>query len=49
MSAECQKCKRPLAVGESAWADDWKVNDDISSRGWRWETRYTCDDCEAAS
>jgi hypothetical protein len=40
----CHTCKRPFAQGELAWASDWNVLDD---NGWRWETRYTCDDCEA--
>ena len=40
----CQSCRRVLAVGESAWADEVKV---IEAGGVRLETRYTCEDCEA--
>ena len=46
----CFTCKRELNDGESVWADDWKV---IGVEGelatFHTETRYTCDDCEAAS
>jgi hypothetical protein len=46
----CQSCGRVIAVGESAWADDWKVIDVTgTTAGFRMETRYTCEDCEAAS
>jgi hypothetical protein len=41
----CATCHRPFAQGEQAWSSDWKVLDDD---GWRNETRWTCDDCEAA-
>lgn len=43
---KCHKCGHVFAEGESAWADDWTV---INERGARTETRYLCDDCEAAS
>ena len=45
----CHECKRSLAVGESAWADDWKVIDTSGERATtRTEIRYTCDDCAPA-
>lgn len=48
--ADCQNCKRRLAEGESAWADDWKVLDVKGTTvTWRIETRYTCDDCAAVT
>jgi hypothetical protein len=43
----CATCKREFAQGELAWASDWKVLDATGDTAvWRWETRYTCDDCE---
>lgn len=46
--ARCQTCGRVLSVGETAYASDWKVlkvsGATVTSR---WETRYTCEDCEA--
>ena len=48
MSARCCACKRELREGESAWASDWTViSEDYRSA--RRETRYTCEDCEAAN
>ena len=38
----CHTCRRTLAVGESAYADDWKV---VTPEGVRSETRYTCEGC----
>lgn len=50
--AACHTCKRTLRPGESAWASAWKVLDTsesaLSAMEFRTETRYTCDDCEAA-
>ena len=46
MSAACYSCGRALAVGESAWADDWTA---IGPDGARHETRYTCDPCAGHS
>lgn len=43
----CHVCKRSLRVGDSAWADDWKVLGTDGS--FRMETRYTCDDCAGAA
>lgn len=48
MSA-CSKCGRELSVGESVTATDWKVLKVSGTQvTTRWETRYTCDDCEVA-
>lgn len=46
MTPECFECKRPLRVGESAWASDWTV---ITRGEMYTEVRYTCDDCEGES
>ena len=43
---KCHQCDRPLAEGESAWADDWHV---VTPEGAHFETRYTCDDCAAVT
>lgn len=46
LTPNCRVCLRVLAVGESAWADDFKVID-VSGETvtMRVETRYTCDEC----
>lgn len=41
----CNACGRSLLLGESAWAADWVV---VGAESTRLETRYTCDECEAA-
>ncbi len=41
----CRSCGRLLLTGEDAWVEDVKV---IGPGSVRIETRYTCDDCEAA-
>lgn len=38
----CRLCERVIPVGESAWAEDWKV---IGLKGVTVQIRYTCDDC----
>jgi hypothetical protein len=47
-AVSCGKCGRLFGKDESGWASDWKVCDAPDWK-WRWETRYTCDDCEATS
>lgn len=42
----CHTCHRSLPEGAEAWASDWTV---IEPGGTRTETRYTCDECEAAA
>lgn len=44
MAVKCRTCHRPIGTGESAWASDWHV---VDADGWRMETRFDCDDCEA--
>lgn len=42
----CRVCGRTLQEGETAWMSGWKV---IEPGGVRIESRYTCDECEAAT
>ena len=44
----CNRCERVLEVGETAYAEDWKVIDTSSTTASvRLETRYICEDCNA--
>ena len=51
MSApSCHDCGRTLVIGETAYASDWTVIDTSGTTATtRLETRYTCEDCEAAA
>ena len=48
MSAACRICDLIIPIGDSAWADDWKVvevDDTGAAMKIRTETRYVCDHC----
>ena len=44
----CRVCNAPIAAGDVAYAEDWKVMDDESPSGVRVEVRYVCEPCDAA-
>jgi hypothetical protein len=46
MTPLCHECGYQFAVGEDAWASDWKVIDTSGTTAtFRTETRYYCELC----